>query len=130
MDKGQVEQRLIPNLNTFADLIDRLIVEVNKLAYFENNKREAHKDAEADPGSFDRNLIAFWDNKSRDACEYRSMLKNAINEQLTKVCESGEYKTLKELRTFAPPGKNVEDLLAAKCLLAPNFIKQMINDRS
>lgn len=125
-----MSETLVPNLNTFADLIDRLIVEVNKLAYFENKKREAHKDAEDDPGSFDRSLIAFWDNKSRDACEYRSMLKNAINEQLTKVCESGEYKTLKELRTFAPPGKNVEDLLAAKCLLAPNFVKQMISDRS
>lgn len=116
---------LIPNLNTFADLIDRLIVEVNKLAFFENKKREAHKAGNPDPKE-----IAYWDNLSRDACEYRSMLKNEINKMLTEVCTSGEYKTLRELRTFAPPGKSVEDILAAKCHLAPNFVKQMINDRS
>jgi len=115
---------LIPNLNTFADLIDRLIVEVNKLAFFENKKREAHA------GNADAETIAKWDNLSRDACEYRSMLKNEINKMLTEVCESGEYKTLKELRTFRPPDKSIEDILAAKCHLAPNFIKQIINDRS
>lgn len=114
---------LVPNLNTFADLIDRLIVEVNKLAYFENKKREMQKD---DPASMDLDLLAYWDNKSRDACEYRSMLKNAINEMLAKVCETGEYKTLKELRTFAPPDKSIGDILADKCLLGPNLVKIMM----
>lgn len=121
---------LIPNLNTFADLVDRLIVEVNKLAFFENKKRDKQKEAEKYPSEFADQQIAHWDNLSRDACEYRSMLKNEINRMLTEVCNTGEYKTLKELRTFAPPGKDVSDLLAAKCLLAPNFVKQMINDRS
>jgi hypothetical protein len=32
----------IPNVDTLADLIDRLIVEVNKLSYFENRKRAEH----------------------------------------------------------------------------------------
>jgi len=113
---------LIPNLNTFADLIDRLVVEINKLAFFENKKREAHKSGSPDPKE-----IAYWDNKSRDACEYRSMLKNAINEMLTKICETGEYKTLKELRTFAPPDKSIENILAEKCLLGTNVIQQMMN---
>ena len=30
----------IPNFNTFADIVDRLAVTTNKLAFFENKKRE------------------------------------------------------------------------------------------
>lgn len=119
-----MSQVKIPNLNTFADLIDRLIVEVNKLAYFENKKREAHKAGNPDPEQ-----IAYWDNKSRDACEYRSMLKNAINEMLGEVCASGEYKTLAELRTFAPPDKSIADILADKCLLGPNVVQEIMRHR-
>ena len=102
----------IPNLNTFADVVDRLIVEVNKLSYFENQKREEqgkdefHRDAEK---------IAHWDNLSRDCCEYRSMLKNEINRLLAEIVETGEYKTLKEMRTFRKPKRTVADLLADRC---------------
>jgi len=117
------EEKLIPNLNTFADLIDRLIVEVNKLAYFENSKRE-----EQGKECPDAELVAHWDNLSRDCCEYRSMLKNEINRMLTKVCETGEYRTLAELRTFRKGGNTVEDILAEKCLIAPNFVKQMMDE--
>jgi len=113
---------LIPNLNTFADLIDRLIVEVNKLSYFENQKR-----TEQGRENVDAEKVAYWDNLSRDCCEYRSLLKNQINLTLTKVCESGEYVTLKELRTFSPGRKTVEDLLAEKCLLGANVIRQIMD---
>jgi glycosyltransferase involved in cell wall biosynthesis len=116
--------KLIPNLNTFADLIDRLIVEVNKLAYFENKKRE--EQGKKKPNS---NKVAHWDNLSRDCCEYRSLLKNKINELLSEVCESGEYETLKELRTFRPGGKTMEDILAEKCKLAPNVVRQLVNEK-
>jgi hypothetical protein len=100
----------IPNLNTLADVIDRLIVEVNKLSYFENKKRE-----EQGSPCPDAEKIAHWDNLSRDCCEYRSMLKNEINRLLSEIAESGEYKTLKELRTFRKPKRTVADLIADRC---------------
>lgn len=102
----------IPNLNTLADVIDRLIVEVNKLSYFENKKREEQA---KDEFHRDTKRIAHWDNLSRDCCEYRSMLKNEINRLLTEIVETGEYRTLREIRTFRKPGRSVEEILAAKC---------------
>lgn len=101
----------IPNVNTLADLIDRLIVEVNKLSFFENKKREAH--AADNP---DAEQIAKWDNLSRDCCELRSILKNQINECLRDIVETGEYTTIKEPRTFRPPAQKVEDILAEMCM--------------
>ncbi len=100
----------IPNLNTLADVIDRLIVEVNKLSYFENKKREEHA---KDWPSVEQ--IAYWDNLSRDCCEYRSMLKNEINRLLTEITETGCYETLKELRTFKKPPRSVAEILADRC---------------
>lgn len=126
MEQDKMEEAsppLIPNLNTFADLLDRLIVEVNKLAFFENKKREEHAKEAPDP-----ELIAKWDNLSRDACEYRSLLKNEINRMLLVIVETGEYKTLKELRTFRPGGKDIADILAEKCELAPNVVERLLND--
>jgi hypothetical protein len=117
------DERLIPNLNTFADLLDRLIVEVNKLAYFENKKREEH--AKDKP---DNDMVAHWDNLSRDCCEYRSLLKNEINTCLAKVCAYGEYETLAELRTFRKGKKTIEDILEEKCMLAPNFVTTMLEE--
>lgn len=104
---GGNKTKLIPNLNTLADVIDRLIVEVNKLSYFENMKRQEH--AKAEP---DSNMIAHWDNLSRDCCEYRSLLKNEINRVFTQVVLHKEYRTLNELRTFRSPPRNVADLLS------------------
>jgi hypothetical protein len=102
----------IPNLNTLADVIDRLIVEVNKLSYFENQKREEQG---KDEFYRDAEKIAHWDNLSRDCCEYRSMLKNEINRLLAEIVNTGEYKTLKELRTFRVPKNTVADLIAERC---------------
>jgi hypothetical protein len=100
----------IPNLNTFADVIDRLIVEVNKLSYFENKKREEH--SEEFPNA---QRIAYWDDLSRDCCEYRSMLKNEINVMLSEIVESREYETLREIRTFRRPPGSVATLIADRC---------------
>lgn len=97
----------IPNLNTLADVIDRLIVEVNKLSFFENKKREEH--AKDNP---DAEKVVHWDNLSRDCCEYRSMLKNEINKLTSEIVETGEYRTLREMRTFRKPGRGVEEILA------------------
>jgi hypothetical protein len=119
----------IPNLNTLADVIDRLIVEVNKLSYFENKKREEHAKWEVD-----EEMIAHWDNLSRDCCEYRSMLKNEINRLLAEIVETGEYKTLKELRTFRAPTKQVSELLAERCWWAgtdqfrDNFVEYLLDE--
>jgi hypothetical protein len=100
----------IPNVDTLADLIDRLIVEVNKLAYFENRKREEHGKPSPDAAA-----IAQWDNLSRDCCEYRSLLKSRINELLGEIVGSGEYQTLREVRTFRPPPAKLSELLASRC---------------
>lgn len=101
----------IPNVNTLADLIDRLIVEIHKLAWFENKKREEHAKENPDP-----ELIAKWDNLSRDCCELRSALKNEINECMKEIVESGIYSPIKEPRTFRPAAKRIEDILADMCL--------------
>jgi len=101
---------LIPNLNTLADVIDRLIVEVNKLSYFENAKRQEHQ--KEDP---DEKLIMQWDNLSRDCCEYRSLLKNEINRILADIVANGTYETLAEIRTFAKPRRSVADIIADRC---------------
>ncbi len=99
----------IPNLNTLADVIDRLIVEVNKLSFFENKKREEH--TKDNP---DAEMIAHWDNLSRDCCEYRSMLKNEINRLTSEIVETGKYRTLREMRTFRSPKRSVEEILAER----------------
>jgi hypothetical protein len=96
----------IPNLNTFADAIDRLIVEIQKLSYFENKKRE--ESIKEKPNS---ELIASCDYLSRNCCEYRSMLKNKINECLREIILTETYIPLMEIRTFKKPDKPVEDLI-------------------
>ena len=100
----------VPNYNTFADLIDRLIVCVNKLAAFENMKRveqgKEQKDAEK---------IAYWDNASRNECEIRNLLKRAIDEKLAELITSEEYRVLPDFRTFRQSDKTVADILAEQC---------------
>ncbi len=111
----------IPNVDTLADCIDRLIVEVNKLSYFENRKREEHAKPQPDAAT-----IAHWDNLSRDCCEYRSLLKSKINEVLGEIVASGEYKTLREVRTFRPPAGRLADLLVSRCQEVSERIAQSL----
>lgn len=100
----------IPNLDTLADYIDRLIVEVNKISWAENEKRREH----ASPVP-DAERIRSLDNLSRDANEFRSQLKNRINILFGQILESGEYQTLREVRTFRAPARSLADVMADRC---------------
>lgn len=85
----------IPNLDTFSAIIDRLIIEVHKVATLENKKREEHMKS-----SPNLKLIAKWDHASREACECRAALKGRLDEMFKTCITSGEYDTLSEARTF------------------------------
>jgi len=98
--------KLIPNYNTFADVCDRLAVTVHKLAYFENEKRK--ESLKENP---DKDLIVHWDRLSRNECEFRNMLKNEINRQLTEIAKTLSYETLSDNRTFIAPTKTIGELL-------------------
>lgn len=98
---------LIPNFNTLADAIDRLIVEVGKLAWYENAKRE--ESLKANP---DAQLIAKLDKNSRDCCEYRDLLKREIDKIFATAIETKKYETLPANRTFSPPTNPVSDIIA------------------
>ena len=103
----------IPNFNTFADLIDRLIVSVNKLAAFENMKREANIEGYMD--EYDSAKVAHWDRASRNECEIRNLLKRAIDEKLAELITNEEYRVLPDFRTFRQSEKTVADILAEQC---------------
>lgn len=85
----------IPNLNTFSALIDRLIIEVHKVATLENNKRQ-----ESTKSNPDQIKIAEWDKASRDANECRSALKNEIDRVFDECIKNGGHNSLNESRTF------------------------------
>jgi len=113
----------IPNVNTLADLIDRLIVEVNKLSWFENKKREEHAKETPDPVR-----IAYWDNLSRDCCELRSALKSEINRVFGEVVATQSYSVMKEPRTFRPSATKIVDVLAQACRETSDKIAKEMED--
>ena len=86
----------IPNIDTLSCLIDRLCIEVHKAAYFENAKRTEH--AKENP---DLAQLAKWDRLSRDAVELRSAIKNRIDALFQEAVSSGDYRFMREPRTFA-----------------------------
>lgn len=85
----------IPNLDTFSAIIDRLIIEVNKVAVLENKKRE--EQLSKNPNA---QKIAEWDRASREANECRAALKAKLDALFEEVINKGEYSTLNEARTF------------------------------
>lgn len=98
--------RPIPNVSTIADILDRLIVELMKLSFFEQNKRdEQFKEFP------DSTKIALYDDMSREACEYRSALKNMLNENLKEIVRTKSYSPVKELRTFRPPSRSIAEIV-------------------
>lgn len=115
----------VPNLNTFADLVDRLIVCVNKLAYFENKKREANRPEWIEHSN--KEDIAKWDLASRNECEIRNLLKRAIDDKLAEIVRTGEYQVLPDFRTFSPPKKTVADILAEQCEAIGESTKELMN---
>src|SRR5271166_4726140 len=110
-----IKKPRIPNIDTMADLIDRLIVEVHKLAYFENAKRQE----QAMPFP-DADKIAKYDNASRDCCELRSLIKSEINSLLSEIVRTNQYEVMREVRTFRPAGKTIADILADMCYESAN----------
>lgn len=123
--RGQ-KTNYIPNLNTVGDLVDRLVVDVHKLAYWENLKRQ-----EQSKDNPDTDLIAKADNLSRDCCEIRSALKTELNTVLSTIVNSKAYYPIKEIRTFTPAAEQVAEIIAdvsfdsAMNTLKPEFIKAM-----
>ena len=96
----------VSGIDSLADLCDRLAVEVHRLGWFENKKRE--EQAKPDP---DAGLVQKWDQLSRESCELRASIKRKINELFKDVVATGEYNVLLEPRTFRPSGKTIADVL-------------------
>ena len=114
----------IPNFNTFADIVDRLAVTTNKLAFFENKKRE-----ESTKEIPDKDLIFTYDKLSRNECEYRNLLKRAMDDLLSEIVSTGKYETLKDNRTFSAPSKSVSDLIEEICYIQANNVKQELIEK-
>jgi len=115
--------RPIPNLNTLGDVIDRLIVDVHKLAFFENAKRQENQKPNPD-----KDLISRYDHASRDCCEIRSALKNEINKMFREILGKDKYDPIPEVRTFAPAKRTVADILSDMCYTSANesFKKEFV----
>jgi len=114
----------VSNINTLADYIDRLIVEVNKISWLEAHKHEEHKKETPDIEQ-----IAYWDKLSRRACNLRGVIKNKINETLAEIIEAGEYPYLPEVKTFGKPDTRFSDHLADRCHDVGNtFIREEMAD--
>ena len=87
--------RKIPNVDTLSTLIDRLIIENHKIAFFENDKW-----AELQKPNPDLEKIKNYDIQMRQASESRSALKNKIDETFREAIETGKYEYIRESRTF------------------------------
>lgn len=85
----------IPNVDTLSCLIDRLIIEVIKIAYCENKKCEER--AKEKPNL---EYIGKLDGIMRPASESRSAIKNKIDELLKESIDNNKYDYIKETRTF------------------------------
>ncbi len=115
---------LIPNYNSLADTIDRLIVEVSKLSWYENTKRQ---ESIKDKPNYE--LVWRMDKNSRDCCELRDALKREIDHIITEIVETKEYTTLDTARTFAAPKTSVSDLLEDMSYSAPERIRKQLAEQ-
>lgn len=76
-------------------MIDKLISANIKLTIFDHYKKfELAKD------NPDLKKIAEWEAGARSSNEMRARVRNAIDEKLSQIIDSGEYKFIKEYRTF------------------------------
>ncbi len=92
----------IPAVDTAADLIERLAIILNRMAWLEQQKR--------DLDGKDPIAIAKLDKASRDCCEGRSAIKNRINEVVEEIA-AGDYKSIRESRSFRPPDERFSQVL-------------------
>ena len=92
----------IPAVDTAADLIERLAIILNRMAWLEQQKR--------DLDGQDPDAIAKLDKASRDCCEGRSAIKNRINAVMEEIAK-GAYKAIRESRSFRAPDERFSDVL-------------------
>lgn len=111
----------IPNYNTYADTVDRLIVEINKLAWFENKKRE--ESLKIRPNT---DLITTLDRHSRNCCENRDLLKRELDAIITEIVKTKNYETLPACRTFQAPPKSAGELIEEMCFSASESVRQQL----
>ena len=96
----------IPAVDTAGDLIERLAIVVNRLAWLEQQKRDLN--------CSDPDAITLFDAASRDCCEARSQIKNRINSLMEEIAR-GEYRSLREARSFRPPDERFSEVLDRHC---------------
>ena len=99
----------LPSIDTLPDLLERQIIIVNRVAWYEQEKRE--ESAKPNP---DLKRIAALDKMSRDCNEYRSALRNRINDLLFDIANGDGYYSVRENRTFTPPNDRFVDMIAAQ----------------
>ena len=92
----------IPAVDTAADLLERLIIILNRMAWLEQQKRDLNG---SDPVA-----IAKLDQASRDCCEGRSAIKNRINAVMEEIAR-GDYSSIRESRSFRPPDERFAEVL-------------------
>lgn len=95
----------LPSIDTLADLIERQIILINRLAFYEQAKRD--ESAKDEP---DFVKIARLDKASRDCNEYRSEIRNRVNKVLEEIREN-KYESLNENRTFSPASVHLCDII-------------------
>lgn len=91
----------IPAVDTAADLIERLIIILNRMSWLEQQKRD---------GGLTPEQVVRIDTASRDCCEGRSQIKNRINAVMEEIAR-GEYKSIRESRSFRPPDERFSEVL-------------------
>ena len=97
----------LPSIDTAADLLERQIIIINRTAWFEQQKRE-----ESEKPVPDLKRIADLDKMSRDCNEYRSALRNRINDLFFDIANGEGYYAVRENRTFTPPNDRFVDMIA------------------
>ena len=99
----------LPSIDTIADLFERQIIIINRCSWYEQEKRE--ESAKATP---DLKRIAALDKMSRDCNEYRSALRNRINDLFYDIANGEGYYAVRENRTFSPPTARFVDMIAVQ----------------
>jgi hypothetical protein len=110
----------IPAVDTAADLIERLIIILNRMAWLEQQKRDMNgEDGEA---------IAKLDLASRDCCEGRSQIKNRINAVMEEIAR-GQYESIRESRSFRPPDERFASVLEKHSEeIAHHFVSEELSE--
>lgn len=95
----------LPAVDSAADLIERLAIVLNRMAHLEQQKRD---------GGLAPDQVVRIDSASRDCCEARSEIKNRINACFEEIAR-GEYKSIRESRSFRPPDERFSEVLDRHC---------------